>query len=488
MQQSGTAAAQDALRFDKRFVALAAVLLAGAFFVPPLFRGAVIALAIVAAVLSALPLGTRGLVFSTMIGLATGIASVNLFAIGIFQGPITQEFGWSQTEYAGVTLVGTVVTVVSSLYIGRWFDRQGVRYWALVGVVLFAAAMISLYWLTDSLLHFYAVFALMPIIGAGTSSIAYSRVIAAWFDRRRGQAFGAALAGIGIGGAVLSAYSQFLIGTVGWRGAYVGLGVLILVTLPLLFFKLRDSPAEVGLGLDGRSLDSGAEQTTAASAAGAGAGAAAAGAVAATAAVPSLVGYTASESRRQPRFWLMFSSFLLLAFGIGGVLIPLVPILRARGIDPEQAAAVQGALGLALIVGRAFAGFLMDRFHAPLVAAAILAFPVIGVSLLALDASGLTALVAAICIGLAAGAELDVVAVLVTRYFGNLSYAENYGWQYAAWTFGSGTAVIVTNRVYDVLGTHTPALWVYVGLFVVSALLILRLGRYPELPRVKRSL
>jgi len=463
MQQANTSGDHAALNFDRRFVALAAVFLAGAFFVPPLFRGAVIALAIVAAVLAALPQGTRGLVFSTMIGLATGIASVNLFAIGIFQGPITQEFGWSQTEYAIVTLVGTVVTVVSSLYIGKWFDRQGVRRWALVGVVLVAASMISLYWLSDSLLHFYAVFALMPLIGAGTSSIAYSRVIAAWFDRRRGQAFGAALAGIGIGGAVLSAYSQYLIGTVGWRGAYVGLGVLMLVvTLPIIFMKLRDSPADVGLGLDGVAPDRVAATVVTA---------------------PPLVGYSAAESRRSKNFWLMFGSFLLLAFGIGGVLIPLVPILRARGISPEQAAAVQAALGLALIVGRAFAGFLMDRFFAPLVAVAILAFPLIGVSMLALDASGTTALVAAVCIGLAAGAELDVIAVLVTRYFGNRAYGENYGWQYASWTLGSGTAVIVTNRVYDVMGTHTPVLWVYVAMFAISALLILRLGAYPDLSK-----
>ena len=230
--------------FDKRLVALAVILLGVAFTVPPLFRGAMIALAIVAAVLAALPKGTRGLVFATMVGLATGVASINLFAIGIFQGPITKEFGWSQTQYAIVTLVGTVVTVVSSLYIGRLFDRQGVRRWALLGIVLFALALISLYWLTPNPLHFYAVFALMPIIGAGTSSVAYSRVIAAWFDRRRGQAFGAALAGIGIGGAVLSSVSQYLISTVGWRGAYVGLGLLTLVlTLPIVFWKLRDSRA-----------------------------------------------------------------------------------------------------------------------------------------------------------------------------------------------------------------------------------------------------
>jgi MFS family permease len=469
------------IRFDKPVMAVAALLLLATLWVPPLFRGAVIALAIAAVVLSALPRGTRGVVFSTMIGLASGIASINLFAIGIFQGPITAEFGWSQTEYAVVTLVGTIVTVVSSLYIGKLFDRQGVRRWALIGIVLFALALISLYWLTPNLWHFYAVFALMPIIGAGTSSIAYSRVIAAWFDRRRGQAFGAALAGIGIGGAVLSSVSQFLISEVGWRGAYAGLGLITLITtLPLVFWKLKDSPTDVGLGLDGDPLikaDSGSATEPATSVE-----SEPTAQPSQSTAAPVLVGYTAAESRSLPRFWLMFGAFLLLALGIGGVLIPLVPILRARGVSAEEAAAVQGALGLALILGRAFAGFLMDRFFAPWVAVIILIFPVLGVILLALDGSSISALIAAVCIGVAAGAELDVIAVLITRYFGNRAYGENYGWQYAAWTFGSGTAVIITNRVYDVLGSHTPVLWVYVALFLLSAVLILRLGPYPDLP------
>jgi MFS family permease len=244
--------------------------------------------------------------------------------------------------------------------------------------------------------------------------------------------------------------------------------------LPIVLWKLRDTPSEVGLGLDGRVPSDSQDISSETSVARFG--------------EPVRLGYTATESRRLPRFWWMFAAFLLLAFAIGGVLIPLVPILRARGIDPAQAAAVQGALGLALIVGRAFAGFLMDRYFAPYVAASILIFPIIGVVLLALDASSTTALVAAVCIGLAAGAELDVIAVLITRYFGNVAYAENYGWQYAAWTFGSGTAVIATNRAFDVLGTHTPVLWVYVVLFAISGFMIARLGRYPELPPATRNL
>ena len=453
-----------ATRFDPRLLTAAIVLFGAAFWVATSLRIPLLAIAIACAVLAPLPLGTRGVVFAVMTGLATGIAAINLFAVGIFQGPLTREFGWSQAQYTLVTPVGTLITVVTSLWIGRLFDRRGVRRFALISIVLLALALMSLYFLDNNLLHFYAVFAIVPIIGAGTSSIAYSRVIAQWFDRRRGQAFGASLAGIGIGGAVLSLSTQSMINHFGWRLAYVGLALLsLLVTLPIIFWRLKDTPAEVGLGRDGEPVQ----------------------AAASVAIRPATVsGYSAGESRRLPRFWRMFFAFLLMAFAIGGVMLQLVPILIARGIDKNQAAATIGLLGLALIVGRAFAGFLMDRVFAPYVAASIIVFPLIGVSMLASGAIGWQAQVAAICVGLAAGAELDVIAVLITRYFGTRAYAENYGWQYAAWTLGSGTAPLLTAFVYDRLHTHTPILWVYVGFFALSALMVARLGSYPELRNV----
>lgn len=456
-----------AVTFDKRLLALSVIVLAAAFFVPPVLRNAVIAIAIAIVVLAPLPRGTRGVVLTAMVGLATGIASINLFAVGIFQRPITQEFGWSQAQYSAVLTVGTVVTMVSSVFIGRLFDRGGVRKYAIVCTVLLALALMSLYFLTPSLWHFYGLFALVPIIGAGTSSVAYSRVVARWFDQIRGQAFGAALAGIGIGGAVLSAASQFLIAEYGWRVAYVGLGgLLLVVTLPLVVLLLRDSPADVGLGLDGKPLATDAHGKRD---------------------VAAPYGYTAPESRRQPRFWALLVAFTVLSFAIGGVLLQLVPILIARGVTPAEAASIQGALGLALIVGRAFAGFLMDRLFAPYVAAAIIAFPVAGVTLLALGATGGQALFAAVCVGLAAGAELDVLAYLITRYFGNRGYAENYGWLYAAWTAGSGVAPVLTALVYDRTGSHTLALWIYVAMFTISAVLVLRLGAYPKLRASERD-
>jgi len=456
----GSAAPDDKIVFDRRFLAAAVAVLVVAILVPRQFTFATLAIAIALTVLSPLPAGTRGVVLSTMIGLATGIAALNLFTVPIFEKPLLEEFGWQRTQYWLVIPIGTFITVVTSPIIGRLCDRHGVRRLTLPSIVLLSIAFASLYFLTPNPWHFYLVFGLIPILGAGTSSVAYSRVITWWFEGRRGQALGTALAGIGIGGAVLSSVSQVLIGSFGWRGAYLGLAVLVLLTLPLMALLLHDSPATKGLGTDGRKLSG-----------------------TAAAAPAELLGVSGAQARTQPRFWLMFAGFTILGFGIGGSMLQLVPILRDRGISLARAAEMQQALGVALIFGRAFAGFLMDRLFAPYVAVFFVLFPIAGVLLLASGATGAGALAAAMMIGLAAGAELDVIAYLVSRYFGSVAYAENYGWQYVAWTIGSGSAPLAVAAIAQHYGSYTPALYGLAVIFALSCVLIIRLGPYPVFSR-----
>ena len=86
-------------------------------------------------------------------------------------------------------------------------------------------------------------------------------------------------------------------------------------------------------------------------------------------------------------------------------------------------------------------------------------------------------------IGLAAGAELDVIAYLVSRYFGSRAYAENYGWQYVAWTIGSGSAPLTVAAVAQYYGSYSPAMYGLAVIFAVACVLIVRLGPYPDFSR-----
>ena len=448
------------LRFDGKLSAIAVILLALTLVVPPLFRTAAVASALAMLVLAAMPAGTRRLTFAAMIGNATGATAILSFVVPIFQAPVTGEFHWSQVQYTFLLTLVTLILIVISPAAGRLFDTRGVRKFALFSTVAIGLSLGALHWLHNSLFQLYLAFSLVQFLGVGLSSIAFSRVIARWFDKVRGQAFGTAMSGIGIGGAIMSAFSQWFIDLSGWRNAFIGIGaILFLVTFPILYFWFHETPERMGTGVDGVA---GAHDP------------------AIGAAPAALFGYTARESRRDATFWKMMLAFFVMSLGTGGVMLQLIPILRGNGIDAQQAAVIQGALGLALIVGPAFAGFLMDRFFAPRVAAVLVLFPMAGTALLASGATGWQAVIAAMSIGMAAGAEVNFIAYLITRYFGTRAYSENFGWLYAAFGLGAGTAPLLTSLSADLLHSHTPVLYLFVGTFGAASLLLLRLPRYPD--------
>jgi MFS family permease len=412
-------------------------------------------------------------VFVSAIGMTTGIASVNLWSFGVFVKPLNAEFGWTVSEITTVLLIGTIVTVVSSPFIGRLVDRLGARRVALASITLLGSLLVSLYWLTPNLLHFYLVFGLMPLLGAGTSSVAYARVIARWFDRKRGLALGLTLAGVGVGAFAIPLLTNAVIQVQGWRAAYVVLGLLSLaVTLPLAIFLLRDSPESVGQRPDGAPPEPLAADGPRA------------GGPASPATPSTLIGYTTEAALRLPTLRLMVVAFVVLGLAIGGVIILLVPILEQRGVPRETAVLVQAGLGVALVLGRVFAGWLMDRFFAPYVAVAFLIGPIFGLLLFAYSTSPATAVIAALLIGLAAGAEVDVIAYMIGRYFGTRSYATLYGVLYSAWTLGSGFGPKLSAMVLDRTGSYSPALVGYAIGMAIACVLLLRLGPYPKLRAV----
>ena len=165
---------------------------------------------------------------------------------------------------------------------------------------------------------------------------------------------------------------------------------------------------------------------------------------------------------------------------ISGALTNLVPALTDSGISNGEAAAIAGTVGIAMIPGRILSGVLMDRFYAPMVAAMMLVFPAIACLILRGSSDPALLFVACGMLGLAAGAELDVLAFLTARYFGLIEYARIYAFIYAALATGSATAPTLFARIHDATGSYATSFTIAAGLFVVAAVLLLLLGRYPQ--------
>ena len=92
-----------------------------------------------------------------------------------------------------------------------------------------------------------------------------------------------------------------------------------------------------------------------------------------------------------------------------------------------------------------------------------------------------------ILIGLAAGAELDLLAFLASRYFGLKEYGKLYGSLYVFFSIGAGLAPALFGRYFDINGDYDLLLYLVIIASIISGLLMLRLGPYPSSENTEKN-
>ena len=349
--------------------------------------------------------------------------------------------------------IGLLGNLVAGPLIGVLSDRYGARRMVLIGVVALALVLAG-FSLVQTAFHLYIASVLMVFLGAGTGPITYTKIIAAWFNKRRGLALGIALIGIGVGGALAPIVSQALIGEYGWRGAYRYLGLIVfLVSFPPLFLILRDRPPKA---LNQTST----AQTTMQGAS------------------TEEDGLSVRQAIRTKEFWLLAVGFLIVAMGNSGGLVHLPPLLTDAGLTPERAALYAGLMGVGVIIGRAVGGYLLDIFHAPYVAICFLIGPFIAYSYFQSGIDPSWAFVPVLLFGIGMGAEFDVIPFLVTRYFGLKNFGVIYGINISTFSIGTGLGPAIMGFGYDKYGNYDTSIMVSMGALIVGSILISRLGKY----------
>jgi MFS family permease len=361
--------------------------------------------------------------------------------------PLTAAFHISRGDVQSIYTFMTIGNLLASPLLGVLVDRHGVRRITLISVILMSIGM-AMMGLAESLWQLYAIGFVMSVLGVGTAPVTWTRVIVDWFSVKRGFALGIALAGTGVVAIFLPLYTTWLVTDFGWRAAFAGLGALPLVfALPLSYFLLYDRTGGT--------------------------------------AAPAMKAVVASndaefgEAIRGYRFWVMSVAVFLVGACVAGLVSALVPILTDRGFTPGTAASVASVIGIMVIVGRAGAGYLLDRLWAPGVALVLLSAPIIGCFILASRVSSLPAMIlAAATIGLAVGAEFSVLAFMVGKYFGQRRYGIIYACLYAVFKLSAGVGTPMFGYSFDITRSYNFILYFSAGALLVGSTLLLTLGPY----------
>ncbi len=401
-------------------------------------------------------LGWKVLV-AALVGVACGASPIPYNSIGFLLGPLHEEFGWSFRDISlGLTVCGIAGSLLVPVY-GSLSDRLGVRPVALFSLLAFGLSFAALALTPASLTGYWLLWLLVGVVGFGSTPVTWTRGVNLWFFRRRGLALGITLVGTSLTAILVPPLAAYSVEHFGWRLTFPILAVLpLFLALPiglLLFREPRPEQRPPELTVDG-----------------------------------VLPGITLREAVGGYRFWLIWISILCVAFAYGGVFVHLAQMLIGHGFTVTAAAAIVSTQGLAILVGRVGTGYLLDRFWAPLVTLPLLSAPAIACWLLAGD--GLTAalaVVSAVILGVATGAETDLIAFLAGRYFGMAHYGKIYGMLYLPFGLASAVSPAVYGWVRDATGTYDAMLYVAIGLFITGAVMLLGLGRYPDLQPGRRA-
>src|SRR5690242_12654020 len=128
------------------------------------------------------------IVLVAVAGQCFSLGTMVVYTFGVFAKPLAAEFGSTRGAVSlSLSLLNIMVTVASP-GAGRLVDRFGARRVIVTSIAALAACLFALSSAKPPIWNLYILYAMCGLLGAGGTPVTYSRVVANWFDRRRGIA------------------------------------------------------------------------------------------------------------------------------------------------------------------------------------------------------------------------------------------------------------------------------------------------------------
>ena len=393
-------------------------------------------------------------VLAGALGCAVGAGIVVIYVFPIFSVAFAAEFHWDRSAYSYCLTSFLVATGFGTVILGFAISRWGVRYPAVGFVVVFASIIAAIGVLPPSLPAFCAAFAFLGVAGAAATAMPYAVAISGWFDRNRGLALGIVNTGAGFGAALAPQYARYLVAHHDWRTSFFIVAfVVAAIAVPGLAILVRDPPGVTSPRSTALTVTAGFRRE-----------------------LPFL---------RDSSFWFIGLLILALSIATFGVMGSLVPFLKDHNIAGGTVADVLSIAGIASWIGRLLTGYLLDRVFAPHLAAAVVCCALLGLGLLVQGGADISISAGAALVGATLGAEGDLVAFMVSRYFSLASFSKVVGAMWVMWAWGGGIGSYMAGTIFRAMNSYNLAFGLFAILLAAAGLGICRIGAY-RFPREQR--
>jgi MFS family permease len=355
--------------------------------------------------------------------------------------------------------VSLVFSLAGFLYFGLGIvsgplaDRFGSRLLALVGMLLTGAGLAAA-GAAQSLFQVYAAYGLGVGLGMGCAYVPAVGAVQRWFVRRRGFASGIAVSGIGVGTLAMPPLASLLIDQLGWRGAYLALGVLAAILGGGMALFIANDPREGGLGPDGDPplTDHAAVEAP---------------------------GASVREAVTSRPFAALYAACLICSFVAFVPFVHLVPYARDHGITQSAGVLLLAAIGVGSTAGRFFLGHLADRMGRQHALVAMFAGMALALAIWAVAQSFWPLVVFAFVYGVFYGGWVAVLPAVVMDTFGGRNVSGIIGILYTSVAFGTLIGPSAAGLAFDLSQTYTLPILASVAANVIAAAIAASLLRRP---------
>jgi len=365
------------------------------------------------------------------------------YTFSAFVGSLQQDFAASRGSVSLVFSLAGFLYFGLGIVSGPLADRFGSRRLALIGMILTGAGL-ALAGVARSLAEVYAAYGLGIGLGVGCSYVPAIGAVQRWFVRRRGFASGIAVSGIGVGTLVMPPLAALLIAALGWRDAYLALGLLAALVGGGTALLIENDPRDRGLGPDGDPPQAGSSTSGA-------------------------HGASVREAVTSRRFLGLYAACLICSFGLFVPFVHLVPYALDHGIAQASAVLLLGIIGVGSTAGRFFLGGLADRLGRRLALLAMFVGMALALAVWAAS-TGFWALAAfAFAYGVFYGGFVALLPALVMDYFGGRNVSGIIGILYTSVAFGTLIGPSAAGFAFDISHSYRLAILASVAANLLAA-------------------
>lgn len=403
-------------------------------------------------------------------------------SFSIFYVAVLNDFNWSRSSTAGILALHLVLNGLWGPFAGGLIDRYGPKLAMPIGAVVTALALL---WLSQAtaLWHFYLGFGVIAAIGSTMIHIVpLTTIVSHWFVRHRGTAIGIVAAGSGVGQLILMPLLQYLIERIGWRNAYLVLGVAILI-IPTVLIRLflLNHPEERGLSADAEMTPRRERQSVEIVIESDGKEIARKKGLVRRNEVIILdkewaeKEWTMGKAIRTYRFWAITLMMAMFAAGFYIISVHLVAYLKDKNYSPILAGSIVGLQGLFNFIGKGLGGAMCDRIgREKTLTISILMFIACIVLLNLGGVINSPAIIYVFCVFYGMGYGMAVPALIASSsdLFGGKHYGSILGVILLGGFFGGAVGTWLGGKLFDLTNAYVINFIVAAVTMVISLALI----------------